>query len=76
MNAKRAPQQPETRLAALVYLSRILDDLWKNLDLLDRLRAMQRHAVNDFPAEAEELRKLRSGELKIEPSPNSKGARP
>jgi hypothetical protein len=139
MNGKRAPQQAETQLAELVYLSRALDDLglpiriaegwicpadlpgfveeiekrvralagfldtyleehraafekadrdtaWilkcqfdgarNNFALLDQLRAMRSPAAIDFSAEAEELRKLRSGELKIERRPAPKQARP
>lgn len=140
MSGKSAPQETKTRLAALVYLSDVIDDLnlpirvaedwicpgdlpgfveevekrvralrgfidsylenqprafrrktdpeiaWilkvqlegarKALAKLDKLRAMQSRAANDFAAEAEELRKLRSGELKVAPPPDSKGPKP
>jgi len=54
-----------------------LAGLQKNWDSLDQLRAMQRHAATNFADEAEELRKLRSGELKSQPPANGfEGTRP
>jgi predicted protein tyrosine phosphatase len=54
-----------------------LADLWKNLDSLDVLREARTRTAIDFADEAEELRKLRSGELKPAPPSNStKGAQP
>ncbi len=141
MNGKRAPQQTETRLAALAFLHRALvamsipinlaeewvrpadlvefveeveahvrrlmdflngylekcpealrregnrhfnglfvseveiNDARKNLALLDKLLAARSRAAMDFSAEAEELRKLRAGELEIDPPSDSNGAR-
>ena len=46
-----------------------LADLLENLDSLDQLRAKQSSAATDFASEAEELPKLRSGELKAAPLP-------
>lgn len=49
-----------------------LADVRMNLDLLDKLRAAQARPAADFSAEAEELRKLRSGELKTGTPPAPK----
>jgi hypothetical protein len=63
-----------------------LDSVRKNLDFLDKLGAAWSRAVADIPpvepavtdfsSETEELRKLRAGELKIEPLSDLKGPRP
>jgi hypothetical protein len=57
--------RPEDNPVVAQIVDPELADARKNLDLLDKLRAMRRRAAIDFSAEAEELRKLRSGELKI-----------
>lgn len=66
------PQKLESLLASellevrqeleFVVASELLDAR-KNLDLLDRLRTARNRLKPDFSVEAEELRKLRSGEL-------------
>ena len=63
---------PETVRVLQVELA----ELWKNLDSLDQLRAKQSSATTDFVSEAEELRKLRSGELKAAPPSDSKRPQP
>jgi hypothetical protein len=66
----------EANLETVRVLQLQLADLWKNLDSLDALREARTRAATDFADEAEELRKLRSGELKPAPPSNSKGSRP
>ncbi len=53
-----------------------LDMVRKNLDLVAKLRADQTRTPADFSAEREELRRLRTGELKTDPRPNLKGPQP
>jgi len=53
-----------------------LDVVRKNLDLVAKVRADRTRTPADFSAEREELRRLRAGELKIEPSSDSKGSHP
>jgi hypothetical protein len=71
----RVLRQADNRQRAWIVESE-LADARKHLDLLDKLRAARIRSATGFSAEAEELRKLRSGELKIKmPSASKDSAR-
>jgi hypothetical protein len=70
-----APSGDEDRERAWI-VSCDLDMVQKNLDLVAKVRADRTRTPADFFAEAEELRRLRNGELKIDPPPASKRKRP
>lgn len=53
-----------------------LDTVRKNLDLVAKIRADRTRTPSDFSAEQEELRRLRAGELRIDPPSDSKRPQP